>query len=295
MVLCDSAGSVLRRATFTWGTCAIDLSSIDWDGISWPSGHQYETYIEMRFPENDPLFPDGYIYDSRTPYPADTSIYQARTQGITFSCAVPNSLLCRVNASSYLAEGASGVVTAVSEPRSCDQYQTGFARYAAGYTWAESAYMGMNTLSYRDVVLGDPLMAPFPHIAQPSAAFEALTPAEGAEVSGTVPVCVSASPDGPGQIQIDVRVIDGLGVSHPIGTSTQSPRLFTWGTSGFPDGEYTVVTDVTQSGVRQGITTITRPMTVSNATNPVVSVAAPVVLSAGASVSAAVSASVPSV
>lgn len=161
VVLCDSSGKIIKRsdnsecrATFSRGVCTINISN-----LNWPADHK--SSIELRFPVNDALFPDGYIYESRSPHVADTTIYNARQSGITFDCSYPG--LTRVVSSSYIAEGASGTISLLNHIGSSSFYNAGiaFSRYYAGYSWAESAYMAIPRLGTHYTVLGDPLMAPF--------------------------------------------------------------------------------------------------------------------------------------
>ena len=268
VVLCDSAGNTIKRATFDWGTCSIDLASIDWEHISWPVGHEYETYFELRFPINDPMFPDQYIRESRTPHTADTRIYNSCLSGISFDCARTdpdnnNSRLARVNASAYIAEGATGAISSVSEPGGSPDYYTEFSRYAAGYTWAESAYMGSYNLRHVDVVLGDPLMAPF--AAHPSVNFASSTPSENANVKGLVPIDVDATPDGEGRIgEVQFWITDSAGSTRFLASDITPSFEYLLDTAQYSDGSYTIEAVVNQDNGKAGTTTISRHINISN-------------------------------
>ncbi|MBC8136976.1 MAG: hypothetical protein H8F28_13930, partial [Fibrella sp.] len=65
--------------------------------------------------------------------------------------------------------GAAGVHGFVSEPY-CDAISRSeivLERYTHGYNLAESFYMGSPYLHWKDVVLGDPLCAPYADTAKP--------------------------------------------------------------------------------------------------------------------------------
>lgn len=291
VVLCDGSGNVLKTEAFDRGTCTMALGD-----VAWPADGK--TCLELRFPQNDPMFPGAYIRDSRTPFPADISIYDAYSKGagIAYDAINPenplDTRLCRVVSSAYIAEGASGATSAVDEPGSEMDWRAGLARYAVGYTWAESAYMAGNYLAHVDIVLGDPLMAPF--AGHPAASLVAPTPAEGASVSGRVPLSVCATPDGAGQVQdIEFYTVDSNQVYRPIGQVKQSPWVYVWDTTGWTDGAYTIQADVSQGGAKAGSVSITRQVTVANAAPPTVAILQPnidyAVVSASAPVSATVS------
>jgi uncharacterized protein (TIGR03790 family) len=63
-------------------------------------------------------------------------------------------------AADYLMEGASGVTGHVSEPylQMCPRPDVLLPAYFHGRNWAEAAWMSIPVLSWRNIVLGDPLM-----------------------------------------------------------------------------------------------------------------------------------------
>ncbi len=145
LVLHGSSGAELASATFSSGAAQIDLST-----VSWPADHI--SYAAIRFPSTDPQFPGSIVYDAHYPsLTGSTHIYDNRATGISLT-----SSGCRTLMSSTLLEGASGAIANVDEPWASytGQSQYLFPRYAQGYTWGETAYMGLPGIGWQEVALG---------------------------------------------------------------------------------------------------------------------------------------------
>lgn len=77
----------------------------------------------------------------------------------TYYAGSPQSLI-----GDYIHEGVTGVAGHVYEPylQACIRPQILFPAYVRGHNLAESFYAAMPSLSWQTVVIGDPLVAPFP-------------------------------------------------------------------------------------------------------------------------------------
>ncbi|NLN78574.1 MAG: hypothetical protein GX141_06625, partial [Armatimonadetes bacterium] len=279
-VLCDVNGAVIRRsdnsecrATFSRGVCTMDLSD-----VNWPADHK--SCIELRFPVDDELFPDLYIYESRSPHIADTTIYNAQQSGITFYCDNPG--LARVVSPAYIAEGASGTISLLNHNGSFNFSSAGitFSRYAAGYTWAESAYLSLPYLATHLTVLGDPLMAPYAR--NPSVSLVTPSPADCRHIAGPVSLYAIAAPYANSAIE-KVEFWAANNQSRvKISTDIQAPYMCAWdtlemtgGSRVYPDGNYVIEAIAYQSGGIVGRSTATRAVVVDNAAVPIVNISQP--------------------
>ena len=279
-VLCDVNGAVIRRsdnsecrATFSRGVCTMDLSD-----VNWPADHK--SCIELRFPVDDELFPDLYIYQSRSPHIADTTIYNAQQSGITFYCDNPG--LARVVSPAYIAEGASGTISLLNHNGSFNFSSAGitFSRYAAGYTWAESAYLSLPYLATHLTVLGDPLMAPYAR--NPSVSLVTPSPADCRHIAGPVSLYAIAAPYANSAIEKVEFWVANNQSRVKISTDIQAPYMCAWdtlemtgGSRVYPDGNYVIEAIAYQSGGIVGRSTATRAVVVDNAAVPIVNISQP--------------------
>ena len=89
--------------------------------------------------------------------------------------------------------------------------------------------MGLQGIGWQEVVLGDPLMAPY---ATPPVVSIDVPASDGQVVSGTVQISASASPtNSPGISRVVFRINDEF-----IGSSTSPPFQTAFDTSGLPGG-----------------------------------------------------------
>ena len=126
-------------------------------------------------------------------YPASgssTEIHDNSASGFSLTTSTARSLMAEM-----IREGASGGIANVDEPWTnyVGQPQYMFPDYAQGYTWGESAYMGLPGIGWQEVALGDPLMAPY--AVPPSVSFTSPA-ADGQAFSGVVTFDVTAKPVG---------------------------------------------------------------------------------------------------
>lgn len=84
----------------------------------------------------------------------------------TFFDGSPQSLIA-----DYIHEGVTGIAGNVYEPylNACARPQVLFPAYVSGLNLAESFYAALPLLSWQTVVIGDPLVSPFPGAPLPSA------------------------------------------------------------------------------------------------------------------------------
>lgn len=226
VALHSSAGEELASGQLVSGRAEIDLS-----GVSWPADRK--TYVQIYFPPDDIHHPGRALRDARYPASgADTSVYDNRANGFTLVANPVRTLMAE-----YLREGASGGVCDVMEPWSSyiGQPRYLFPRYAQGFTWAESAYMSIPGIGWQEVVLGDPLMAPY---ATPPSVSITSPPADGQVVSGTVQAAADVSAYGAsGVARVEFRLDDVLVASitsapYEVGIDTVA--------LGIPDGLHTI-------------------------------------------------------
>ena len=114
---------------------------------------------------NDTFF-DKAAYNSLTFVPGALAETAVSTSGRTFSDpkAFGQSLIADL-----IAQGVTGCKGYVSEPYADSMAHAGllFDRYTVGFNLAESFYMASRYLAWKDVVIGDPLCAPYALPAPP--------------------------------------------------------------------------------------------------------------------------------
>ncbi len=256
LVLHADNGAELASAQITNGTAEIDLNA-----VSWPADHR--TYVQIYFPANDPLHPDGVLYYGRYPFSSsNTYIYDNRSAGVTFASSPQQALI-----SEAIREGASGGVGNVAEPWAnyVGQPKYLFAQYARGYTWGEAAYMGIPGLGWQEVALGDPLMAPY--ATPPSVSVT--SPGEGQVVSGTVQVSANASATGASGIE---KVEFWLDDDTLLAVDTSAPYQVSLDTATLPDGVHTIEAIALESGSVQNTGSVIRSFVVNNTHTMLISV-----------------------
>lgn len=255
LVLHGSNGAELASSTFVSGQAEIDLSTVSWpaDNIS---------YATIRFPDNDPLNPGHIVYDAYYPsLTGNTTIYNNRATGVSLSASPIRTLMA-----STIREGASGGIANVDEPWAsyAGQPQHMFPRYAQGYTWAESAYTGLPGIGWQEVVLGDPLMAPF---ATPPVVTITAPSQDGSLVQGIVRLAATAVPVNAAGIQ---RVEFRLDDDTLLATLTAAPYEIDLDTvaRGISDGLHAVEVIAYESGSVQETGCSTRTIFVNNTCTP---------------------------
>lgn len=129
-----------------------------------PTGKNLMGYFS--FGSNDTRFDKG-AYNALTFVPGAIAETVVSTSGRTFSNpqAPGQSLIADL-----IAQGVTGCKGYVSEPYSDAIAYASllFDRYTIGFTLAESFYMASRYLGWQDVVIGDPLCAPYALPARPS-------------------------------------------------------------------------------------------------------------------------------
>lgn len=249
LVLHGSNGAELASATFSSGTAQISLST-----VAWPADHI--SYAVIRFPNGDTQFPGQLLYDAYYPsLTGSTYIYDNRATGISLA-----SSGCRTLMSSTMLEGASGCIANVDEPWAsyAGQPQYLFPRYAQGYTWGESAYMGLPGLGWQEVALGDPLMAPY---ATPPAVGFTAPAQDGLLLQGTVRFTVTATPVGASGIE---KVEFWLDDDTLLATDTSAPYQIDLDTTSIADGLREIEAVVYESGTVQNTGSAFRTILVYN-------------------------------
>ncbi len=193
-------GSVVSSACFEGGTICLPCSA------------PVEGYIQI-------YRPDGVTPVCGARFPASGTA--ALSGGRAYRFATGQSLIA-----DYLAEGCSGAIGSVSEPLFGNTWpEYTFPRYVDGFTWAESAWMGIAATPWTFIVAGDPLMAPY--ATPPSVAI--VRPSAGeAALRGIVEVEIAASDD-KGISKVELWVDDrfrgtasGAGPTYTISLDTAS-------------------------------------------------------------------------
>lgn len=251
LVLHSAAGAELASALFSGGSAQIDLSA-----VAWPADHN--TYAQIHFPLNDPLHPSQPIYHGRYPDSgSNTLIYDNRTSGYSLAVTYGQSLVAET-----LREGASGAIANVAEPWSsyAGQSEYLFPRYAQGFTWGETAYMGLAGIGWQEVAIGDPLMAPF---ATPPWVSITYPSSDGQLVSGTITFSASASAvAAPGISRVELWLDDDTllcsDTAPPYSTSLDTIAR------SLPDGVHALEATAFESGTVQNTGTATRKIVVNN-------------------------------
>lgn len=268
LCLCDyNTQAVLKRVNFVSGVARMDLSD-----IQWPQDNR--TYVEFRFPDDDPNHP-GELIDKPSIYSYE--IYNARSTGYTWRFGLAQSL-----ASDLIREGCSAVTANVGEPgpNCVADPSVVFPRYFSGYSWAESAWMGIPEASWMQVAIGDPLMAPF--AVQPTCSLVTPSPTSDRNISGKVSLYATASPDGDGTIDRVEFWVTSDGIPILIGSDSEAPYECVWdttetsgGNSVYPDDDYTIEAIAYQTGNIVGVSNDSCSVAVDNASIPSVDVSEP--------------------
>ena len=266
-----SGNDRLRRANLSNGTATIDL-----DGIAKGS-----YYVELHFPDDDPLNPSERI--GRQPI-----VYGTSDTGLAYTWNVGQSLDAEL-----IRDGCSGTIGNIYEPfaSGCPEPETILPQYINKRTWAESAYMGLPFLGWQEIVIGDPLMAPYqPH---PSLSFVSPTsPADGSRVRGQVSIEATAAPDGDGSIEkVEFRLVSGQ-TSRLLSADTQPPYECVWDSEAsdstgraYPDGDYTIQATAYQTGASPGSSTASCSVALDTTGVPVCAISEPKIDGAIVSVS----------
>jgi uncharacterized protein (TIGR03790 family) len=133
----------------------------------------------------------------------------------------------------WVTAGATGVHGTVAEPYNV-AFPDGFLLepYVQGYNLAETFYQGIPYLYWMNLVLGDPLAAPW--AVAPAVRIDA--PADGDTVRGVVPIRASATTSVPeGIFGLDFFAADQLVGRQPFGAGQVS-----WDTTALADGWYRI-------------------------------------------------------
>lgn len=218
--LYDSATHIrLTRANFVSGVARIDLSGVTWIGQT--------TYIEVHFPDDDPY----HAFESMGHADLGSDLYASRDSGYTYHWCLGQSL-----ASELVKDGCTAVTANVGEPYANNTASPNIVlpRYASGYTWAESAWMGIPSVPWMQVAIGDPLMAPF--ATPPSVS---ITEPQQSFISGTVELTATAeSSPNPATGIVKVEFWLSGTTTTLLGTATTTPYVCSLDTTQYSDGAY---------------------------------------------------------
>lgn len=262
-----SGTTQLSRSNFVNGTATIDLTGVSWGNY----------YIEIHFPDDDPLH--------STPGTGGELIgrksitYTQQDVGLAYTWNYGQCLDVEL-----IRDGCSGTTGNVYEPYStaCPQADIILPQYASGRTWAESAYMGLPGLAWQEIVVGDPLMAPYQ--AHPPVSFVSPSPVDSNRVRGQISLEATAAADGSGNIQRVEFWARGSQISRLIGTDTQAPYECVWDSEAmsgsnriYPDGNYTIEAIAYQSGSVAGASTVSRSVVLDSAGVSSVNISQPAV------------------
>ncbi len=261
------SATLMAQTQFQSGVARVDLSTVTW------TSQDQATYVELHFTSNDPYHPG----ETAAHYNLGADLYNARVNGFTYVFGGSQSL-----ASELIRDGASATTGNVHEPGGGNTPDPNIIlpKYASGYTWAESAWMGMLNVSWQQIAIGDPLMAPY--AGNPTVSFADPSPAENRHVAGMVSLHATATPYGSGTIQnVEFWVVNGQSRTK-IATDTQAPYEGNWNTlemSGgnrvYPDGNYSIEAFADQGGNVVGRASVVRSVVVDNANVPTVSISQP--------------------
>ena len=259
-----------RGQTSSSRVAEIDLSAV----TGWPNDGQ--TYFAVHFPSGD--LKQALVVD----YP-NSDIHNAITSGITYFANTAQCLSIDL-----IHEGCTATVGNVTEPGggNTPNPEIILPQYAAGRTWAESAWMGIPSIPWMQVAIGDPLMAPYAgslDIHRPTVSFNPPSPIADTSIAGNVTIYVSADPD-PGTECIQrVQVWVSYGQSRAkIADLDKPPYVAKWdtlqmsdATRVYPDRNYTIEAVAYQSGGMSAAGTCSRAITLDNAGVPAITIANP--------------------
>ncbi|MDO8587832.1 MAG: YCF48-related protein, partial [Armatimonadota bacterium] len=197
----DGSEETLLSQTFnTEGVADMNLG-----GLTWPQTGSVRARVQ--FPNGDPHVGE-YLLGSVTQPLTSTD----QQNGAIFRLIV----FAHPQISDLIREGAGGALGFVNEPFSYAMAESHymFPRYAAGFTWAEAAYLGTERLGAQQVVLGDPLMAPY--ATPPSVSI--ISPDES-RISGVIPIVVEAQSNPPevGLKRVEFWLTNGSGFAKRLG------------------------------------------------------------------------------
>jgi len=182
----DPAGDVISSAGFTEGS------------IFLPCAAPTDGYIQI-------YRPDGVTPVCGGRFPSSgTGIL---TGGKAYKFSTGQSLIA-----DYISEGCSAAVGSVSEPGFGSTFpEYTFPRYVDGYTWAESAWMGIAAVPWTFIAVGDPLMSPY---ATPPLVVITSPGSDGSVLKGLVDVEVTAT-DAQGIARVELWVDDHIHSAAP--------------------------------------------------------------------------------
>jgi len=259
--LYSPTGELLARSNFqTDHTAIIDLSSIQWPTNGNP-------YAEIHFADDDPTHAGEYISVSSTKNFQNPIIADDQQTGVDYTVKLSHS-----RSSELIREGASGSVGHANDVGDAmHEHYYILPRYASGFTWAESTWLGFQELGSQELVLGDPLMAPYAQ-GLPTVSF--VSPSEGASVSGfpTVEVNAQAVGNATGIARVDFWLskmgTGGYDVYKHIGTDTQAPFTCTFDSTVFLDGTYTLRAVAYENNPQHEAAEAARQIVIANTTGP---------------------------
>lgn len=120
----------------------------------------------------------------------------------------------QVSISRWVEQGVAGVHGTVAEPlNNCFPNRGFLISYAEGATLAEAYHAAMPYVFWMNLVLGDPMAAPF--AMRPTLAVDGLS--EGATLDGATPVTVTATDPGGRGIESVALIVDGVEVAREQG------------------------------------------------------------------------------
>ena len=225
-------------------------------------------HFRIPYPSNDALHPGEFVTigamqgtgSSSQPFSLDSS-------GLAYAAQFRQSL-----AAELIRDGASATTGDVAEPGEGPDPEAILYEYAAGNSWVESAYMGCSELAWQDVVVGDPLMAPF--AMHPTVDFLDPSPDDQTSVAGYVTLPVDAEPDMEGLIigsiqQVEFDQIDSSGVVTTLAIDTAAAYYAVWNTTTLAGGTYTVRVTALQTGAVVGSGTGSNTFVVDNTIPPI--------------------------
>lgn len=214
----------------TDGVARIDLSQISWRDID------TATEVRLYYPDDDHGYADGrdllwsHGFECNSANGYDLRSLSDQGKGLALKITGGRQRLPEyfhavgATDAAVLHSGVSGIGGVVYEAASGGAGVM-FQRYAAGYSWAETAYMEEPRLAFKSLYLGDPLMAPYstpPHVEidlPPSSTY-----------SGTMLLAADATPHGPGHTidRVEFRLTDSSGNSTMVSTSRHIGSLYVY-------------------------------------------------------------------
>ncbi len=242
----------IATATFSDGSAVIDMTN-----LTVPQ----DATLELHFP-NDDLGHPGEVILSQD---CGDSICNSQASGIAYQIWLSQCLTIDL-----IHEGCTAIAGNVEEPYGGDtpDPEVIFPLYARGSTVGESMWMGIPQIPWMQVVVGDPITAPFQ--VHPGLSFTDPTPPNQATVRGSVTLAVTATADSGGTIgDAQFSIIGPGGAYSDLTNDAQASYRCLWNTEAadsaanriYPDGNYTVQATVSQSGGAVGSSTITRAVT----------------------------------